>query len=292
MYNWLRDGFLPPNLPLRQDNETAFTTLKALQDSRPGVNNPFEPLETPRETSNIANDNRPKTIQKTHPRIPLPEYLLPPISLLAQPRHFGPPALFFSSRGGHSTSIVDRRGRSVLKGRVLWNSDRSQDTQAHLTPLGDVKRLEAFDVKGTRAILVAIRQGGIEAADMSDALLQPADLSRTSLPFFSSPNIVTGRRSNFVWRMGNPLEDVSSYFDPSPHGIAIKKDTVLPRKSATASRKIGPMKRSDAPKENEDNPSPPSGDETFFLGRWEDHVYLCERTADSFRILRISLLDT
>ncbi len=281
---------MPSNLPLRKDNENTFITLKALQDLRPGVSNPFEPLETLPESSNNASTSRPKVSQRTHPKIPLPEYLLSPISLLAQPRHFGPPALFFSSRGGHSTSIVDGRGRSVLKGRVLWDSDCSQDTQAHLAPLGDVKRLEAFDAKDSRTILVAIRQGGIEAADMSDALLRPADHSRTSLPFFASPNTATGRRRNVVWRLGNPLEDVSSYSDPPPRGITVKKDTVLPRKSATTSKKMRSMKRSDMPKERDDSPSPPSNDEIFFLGRWEDHVYLCERTADSFRILRISLL--
>ncbi|KAF8337515.1 uncharacterized protein EI90DRAFT_3043230 [Cantharellus anzutake] len=286
MYNWLRDGFLPPNLPLRQDNEATFITLRALQDSRPGVENPFAPSESNLEPF----PSKTTSANITSHRIPLPEYLLSPISLLAQPRHFGPPALFFSSRGGHITSIVDGRGRSVLKGKFIWNSDRSRDPQSPL-PLGDVRRLEAFDSKDNHAVLVAIRHGGIEAVNMSDALLQPADQSRTSLPFFNSPNIATSRRRNFVWRMGSPVEDVSSS-NLSNHGISSKRETALPRKSVTLSKKIGSMKRTDGTKENEESPLPLSDNEILFLGRWGDHVYLCERTADSFRILRLSLAES
>ena len=210
--------------------------------------------------------------------------LLPPMSLLSQPRHFGPPALFFSSRGGHSTTIVDARGRSVLKGRFIWSADDDDETygQAGAVKLGDVKRLEAFDVKD-RAVLVAMRQGGLEAVEFGDALLAPADHSRTLLPHFHPPTGSVNRRGPFVWRIGTPTSSSSgspplpSVLPKTPHRFHGKKQSTVLSKSPG---------RNDFSSAEQD--ADHHRDEVLFLGRKDDEVYLCERRSGMFRILRIS----
>lgn len=200
MQNWLRDGYLPPNLPLRREHETEFTTLKELLEAHPDAEALFslESSVPPSASSSRPQTPTPSTVPDPSmsnpdagpsPWIPVPNVLLPPTSLLQQPRYFGPPALFFTTRGGHSTAIVDARGRSVLKGRVMWSSDDSEEPDALVTSsvLGDVKRIEAFDTRDHRAVVVALRQGGLEAVDMGDALCQPGDESRPFLPMFLSP---------------------------------------------------------------------------------------------------------
>lgn len=208
--------------------------------------------------------------------------LLSPISLLSQPKHFGPPALFFSSRGGHSTTIVDARGRSVLRGRFLWSSDDDEDGSPHgYVRLGDVKRLEAFDVED-RAVLVAMRQGGLEVVDFGDALLLPADHSRTLFPHFHPPVSQVNRRGPFVWRIGTPISASSSTsslsslpFKPPTHRLHVKKQSTGPIK--TPGRDYSVSGEPDMER-----------DEVLFLGRKNDEVYICERRMGSFRILRLA----
>jgi len=206
--------------------------------------------------------------------------LLSPISLLSQPRHYGPPALFFSTRSGHSTAIVDARGRSVLKGRFIWTPDEDEDFTFVTGHLGDVKRLEAFDVRG-RAVLVAIRQGGMEVVDVGDALLRPADESRTALPNFNPPISNTGRRGSFIWKIGSPLNS-------SPVGPVT---SVLPKTPVTPSKKsnlgIGRSPgKPEFPVVGEDAEHR-MRDELLFLGRRDEDIYFCERNTASFRILRL-----
>ncbi|KAF7339814.1 GYF domain-containing protein [Mycena venus] len=204
MQAWYKDGLLPPDLPVRREEDTEYVLLKdlRLQSVDPAL--PFLVPPPPAQPSAAEQ-------AFTQPEKPL----LSPISLLAQPRHFGPPALFFSTRGGHSTAIVDARGRSVLKGRFVWSDDAENEGQgpdakpAPLGRMGDVKRLEAFDVKD-RSVLVAMRQGGLEAVDLSDALLKPADESRTVLPQFSPPPSNINRRGPFVWKIGTPVATSST----------------------------------------------------------------------------------
>ncbi|KAJ7857418.1 hypothetical protein B0H14DRAFT_3447871 [Mycena olivaceomarginata] len=69
----IKDGLLPPGLPVWKEEDTGYPSA---------AEQAFTQLEKP---------------------------LLSPISLLAQPRHSGPPALFFSIRGGHSTAIAAAR---------------------------------------------------------------------------------------------------------------------------------------------------------------------------------------
>ena len=144
MQSWFNDSFLPPDLRLRQETESEYTPLRELRRQSTDPNSPFRPpppgLRLP---DHVRQCNGPETVRcdGTNP-------LLEPISLLAQPKHFRPPALFLSSRGGHCTSIVDARGRSVLKGRFNWTLDDQMSQDQVFVPmrLGDVKHLEAFEV--------------------------------------------------------------------------------------------------------------------------------------------------
>ncbi|KAJ7225712.1 hypothetical protein GGX14DRAFT_640516 [Mycena pura] len=194
MQAWYKDGLLPPDLPVRREEDSDYILLKDLRLQSVDPSHPFRNPPPPAESSATAltfhGSEKP---------------LLSPLSLLAQPRHFGPPALFYSSRGGHSTAIVDARGRSVLKGRFMWSDEsETEDWKASPGRMGDVKRLEAFDIKN-RSVLVAMRQGGLEAVDLGDALLKPADESRTALPDFSPPPSNINRRGPFVWKIGTPV---------------------------------------------------------------------------------------
>ena len=265
MQTWYKDSLLPPDLPVRKEGETEFILLKDLRLQCIDPTHPFRSSPPPPNLGLVT-----LVQDSTKP-------LLTPISLLAQPKHFGPPALFYSSRGGHSTSVVDARGKSVLKSRFLWSEEHDGDDSTYQTSgrMGDVKRLEAFDVKD-RAVLVAMRQGGLEAVDLGDALLRPGDESRTVLPQFHSPQANTSRRGPFVWKIGTPV-----FSSPT-------SSTVLSSKTKGSHvRKPGPAtNRSSAGK-----PDYSADDDTFddilFLGRKDDDLYMCERNSGSFRILRL-----
>ena len=125
-------------------------------------------------------------------------------TLLAQAARYGPPALFFSSRGGHSTTIVDARGRLVLKGRFLWTNDEDDELMFSNSSgwLGDMKRIEAIDVKG-RSVLIVVRR---KAIDLSDALLKSADCSWMPLPHFDPPPSSINGQAPLVWKMGQSLK--------------------------------------------------------------------------------------
>lgn len=278
MHAWYRDALLPPDLPVRREEDTEFVLLKDLRQHCVDPSQPFGPALT-RTVSGEAVlntcDGKP---------------LLPPISLLSQPRLFGPPSLFFSSRGGHSTTIVDGRGRSVLKDRFMWTPDEmDMDGQTVSSGrLGDVKRLEAFDLQG-RSVLVAMRQGGFEAVGLSDALLRPADGSRDVLPHFTTPPFQMNRRKIFTWRIGSPV--------PSTTTTPVTATVTTPR---TYSRQSLPIKK--ACNAQGKSPAQPefgytevegehTGNEIMFLGRQDDNVYLCERYGETFRILRLSPQD-
>jgi len=183
--------------------------------------------------------------------------------------------LFFSSRGGHSTSIVDSRGRSVLKGKFFWSSDNSRDPKSSYGKMGDIKRLEALDLR-ERAVLVAMRQGGLEIVDLGDALLKPADKSRTILPHYNPPQTNINRRAPFVWKIGSPISN-AQLDEPMTEGQRIySKNSTGPKRSSAKSDSISNDVDMD------------SQDEVLFLGRKADELYFCERNAGSFRILRLS----
>jgi hypothetical protein len=274
MQAWYKDGLLPPDLPVRREEDDDYMVLKDLRLQCVDPTHPFRCPPAPSATTSIAATSY---LEGDKP-------LLAPISLLSQPRHFGPPALFFSSRGGHSTAIVDARGRSVLKGRFVWSSDEMDEEAkpAAMGRMGDVRRLEAFDVHD-RAVLVAMRRGGLEAVDLGDALLKPADESRTVLPQFSSPHSNTNRRAPFVWKIGTPVS-------ASPTSA-----TTLSSKGKGSYGSLGTKKLSSGSSKS------PSGrtefsagdveldtqDEVFFLGRKGNEIYFCERNAGFFRILRL-----
>lgn len=330
MQNWLRDGYLPPNLPLRREFETEFVTLKELQDAHPDAEALFflepEPADLPSASSSRPESPAP-VVENANagpsPWIPVPNVLLPPTSLLQQPRYFGPPALFFTTRGGHSTAIVDARGRSVLKGRVMWSNNDPDETETYSSSLvlGDVKRIEAFDTRDRRAVVVALRQGGLEAVDMGEALFQPGDESRPFFPMFVSPSSSTGRRKNWIWYLGGAVEDVSTHLSSlgSLGNVQQRRETALGRRSLPASQKrpatVGASsgstlnqqqqqnrkRRDTEAREREDGRNAPRStqlstslspdEDILFLGRNRDRVYMCERNADSFRILRLSPLE-
>ncbi|TFK41007.1 hypothetical protein BDQ12DRAFT_733353 [Crucibulum laeve] len=269
MQAWYKDGLLPPDLPVRREEETEFMLLKDLRLQSVDPTQPFRSpalISTPAFSVEVQESEKP---------------LLPPISLLSQPRHFGPPALFFSSRGGHSTAIVDVRGRSVLKGRFIWSNDEpGEDSKpSSVNKMGDVKRLEAFDVKN-RSVLVAMRQGGLEAVDLGDALLKPADESRTALPQFHPPPNIINRRAPFVWKIGSPITSPSTAMESNPS----KYKASANKKPSIGSTKV-PAGRTDTLNGDSDVDIQ---DEVLFLGRKDDEIYICERNAGSFRILRLS----
>ncbi|KAG6842533.1 hypothetical protein C0991_000059 [Blastosporella zonata] len=274
MQAWYKDGLLPLDLPVRREEDDPYILLKDLRLQSVDPTHPFRSppppvTHTSTELYTARDAERP---------------LLQPISLLAQPRHFGPPALFFSSRGGHSTAIVDARGRSVLKGRFLWSSDEQDEDikPVMMGRMGDIKRLEALDVDD-RAVLVAMRQGGLEAVDLSDALLRPADESRTVLPQFAPPASNINRRAPFVWKIGTPVSAspttatvLSSKGKGSYSHLPSKKSNTGPTKSPAVRSEfsLGDVEQD-------------SHDEVLFLGRKDDEIYFCERNSGSFRILRL-----
>ncbi|KIY72778.1 hypothetical protein CYLTODRAFT_417559 [Cylindrobasidium torrendii FP15055 ss-10] len=268
MQAWYKDGLLPPDLPVRREEDDDFTLLKDLRLQSVDPAHPFR--------ASPANPQlEPPSIFQ-----PSDKPFLKPISLLAQPRHFGPPALFFSSRGGHSTTIVDNRGRSVLKGRFMWTKDEEDVKAPSFGRMGDVKRLEAFDIRD-RAVLVAMRQGGLEVVDLSDALLKPADESRTALPQFNPPASSYNRRGPYVWKMGMPISGGSTL--PPSKGKSSLSPLPSKRTNASASRSpSGKIEFGPGSSESE------MQDEVLFLGRKADQLFICERNAGAFRILRLS----
>ncbi|KAG2023310.1 hypothetical protein CC2G_000978 [Coprinopsis cinerea AmutBmut pab1-1] len=271
MQAWYKQGLLPPDLPIRREEDEEFTLLKELRLQSVDPAQPFSFPPTPPPPPPV-------------PPPPAEKPLLSPISLLAQPRHFGPPALFFSSRGGHSTTVVDSRGRSVLKGKFVWTNDDDSEDSKVTSKMGDIKRLEAFDVQD-RSVLVALRQGGLEAVDLCDALLRPADESRTVLPHYSPPLSTTNRRPPFVWKIGTPIAA-----SPTPFSALTSQRPktgfghLSGRKSSVSSGKtvVGRSDVHTVPGDLEPT------DEVFFVGRKEDEIYFCERNAGSFRILRLA----
>ncbi|KAG0709019.1 hypothetical protein DFH29DRAFT_890173 [Suillus ampliporus] len=267
MQAWYKDGLLPPDLPVRKEDDKEFMLLKDLRQQCVDPSHPFRSAPPPSSTQHA-----PSTLDAAKP-------LLPPISLLVQPRHFGPPALFFSSRGGHSTSIVDARGRAVLKGRFVWSVDNDDDSKM-IPRMGDVKRVEAFDVKD-RSVLVAMRQGGLEAMDFGDALLKPADESRTLLPQFAPPPSNINRRGPFVWKIGTPI--ASSTSGAAALSSKTKASGYLGRKPSHTTGKSPAKAEFNGTGDGDGE----STDEVLFLGRQGDEVYICERNTGAFRILRL-----
>lgn len=271
MQSWYKDSFLPLDLPVRRDTEAEYISLQDLRLQSVDPNNPFRsaplPLASPptpitQPSGSVAKEGGP---------------LLHPISLLAQPKHYGPPALFFSSRGGHSTAIVDARGRSVLKGRFFWSIDDETDTHPIVNgKLGDIKRVEAFDVRN-RAVIVALRQGGLEAVDIGDALLAPADESRTFIPDYHVPIGSISRRGTFVWRIGAPVSMPAVSYSRDSTNTALQ----LVRKKQSSTKP-------DSQSLGFDDGDGSFNEEVLFLGRNDDNVYFCERNAASFRILRLA----
>lgn len=274
MQTWYKDGLLPLDLPVRREEDDEYIMLK---DLRLQAVDPSFPFRSPPVLGppNIGASGSTPALPLVDPAKPL----LSPISLLSQPRHFGPPALFFSSRGGHSTTIVDARGRSVLRGRFLWSADDEEEGSPYgMARLGDVKRLEAFDV-ADRAVLVAMRQGGLEVVDFGDALLQPADHSRTNFPHFHPPSSAVNRRGPFVWRIGTPLSHTAS-----TTSLSSFPSKPLHRKKQSA----GPIRASGRSDLSGSGEADAERDEVLFLGRKDNEVYICERRMGSFRILRLA----
>ena len=296
MQSWFKDGFLPPDLPVRRETQTEYILLRDLRRQSIDPNSPFRP---PPPGLRLPDHVR----QHSKPDIVRPDGvnpLLEPISLLAQPKHFGPPALFFSSRGGHSTSIVDARGRSVLKGRFNWTLDDEASQNQNTVPmrLGDVKHLEAFEVDRTaRAVVVAFRQGGIEAVDIADAIMTPGDGCRTVYPYFNPPPNTINRRKTFVWRVGDEVEggggDLCRETDGSRNGCAVDppSDTIavsvlgghhhFARKAAMTRGVGGDIL---------DDDREPGAEGLLVIGRDKDKVYFCDRRAGTFRLMCLTTM--
>ncbi|KAL5535319.1 hypothetical protein ACEPAF_3413 [Sanghuangporus sanghuang] len=273
MQTWYKDGLLPPDLPVRREEDQDYILLKDLRSQSVDPTHPFRPPPPPLKSFSLpAEPVKP---------------LLDPISLLTQDRRYGPPALFFTSRGGHSTSVVDARGRSVLRGRLHWSIDEEEDLSVYGNRLGDVKRLEPFDV-GKTTVVAAVRQGGLEVTDVVDALTTPGDFSRPVLPNFKLHPSAISRRGPFVWRVGSPL----SAFAVGP----VSSDKSLSAASTGKKQGLGLGKSSsvknDSALGNADDYEGHQHEELLYLGRVADTVYFCERSNGSFRILRLCPFST
>jgi len=259
MQSWFQDGLLPLDLPVRREDDTEFTLLKDLRQLSLDPTRPFHPNPshtTPQELSQQA--------LRPHPA----ESLLPPVSLLAQLRQYGPPALFFTSRGGHSTSIVDVRGKPVLKGRFMWTPDASGERHVY-APLGDVKRLELFDVKD-KAVIVALRQTGLEITYVADGLHQQEDTNNSDPLQFNQQS----RRRHFIHRVGTELVDETQTQRPST-----ATSTTSPKNS------ISYFYQTKSERLHFSMEELWSEDELLFLGRNDDTIYLCEKCRGHFRFL-------
>jgi hypothetical protein len=297
MQSWFKDGFLPPDLPVRQETETEYILLEDLRRQSVDPNSPFRPPPPGLRLPDHVRQHRKPEIVRLDGINPL----LEPISLLAQPKHFGPPALFFSSRGGHSTSIVDARGRSVLKGRLNWTLDDQISQNQDFVPvrLGDIKHLEAFEVdQAARAVVVAFRQGGIEAVDVGDAIMTPGDGCRTIYPYFDPPPNTINRRETFVWRVGDdvyagtrgkisevrnlPGETDGSVGEPSNDTIAVSAlggHHHFGRKAPVIRGVGGDLL---------DDDREPGLEDLLVIGRDKRKVYFCDRRAGTFRLLSLA----
>ena len=303
MQSWFNDGFLPPDLPVRRESETEYILLRDLRRQSIDPNSPFRPpppgLKLP---DHVRQYSKPEIVQLdgTNP-------LLDPISLLTQPKHFGPPALFFSSRGGHSTSIVDARGRSVLKGRFKWTSDDQVSQNQIFVPmrLGDVKHLEAFEVdQAARAVVVAFRQGGIEAVDVGDAIMTPGDGCRTVYPYFDPPPNTINRRKTYMWRVGDDVyagtrgkvsevRGLPGETDDSRNGSLgdVPSDAITISAPALGGHhhfgRKAPVTRGVGGDPLEDDRERGLED-LLVIGRDKDKVYFCDRRAGTFRLLSLA----
>ena len=176
----------------------------------------------------------------------------------------------------------------MLKGKFVWTDDNSEDALKAPTKMGDIKRLEAFDVQD-KSVLVAMRQGGLEVVDLRDALLKPADESRTILPHYTAPSGEINRRPPFVWRSGTPISVASS---STPFSALSQKSKsgfgghLTGRKTSVSSGKATGGGKADAGGSDPTDPEPVDG--VFFVGRNDDEIYVCEKNAGSFRILRLA----
>lgn len=152
--------------------------------------------------------------------------------------------------------------------------------------MGDTNRIEAFDV-GDRSVFVALRQGGIEALDVGEALLEPGDESRTEIPAYrvQLPG-GTSRRSPWIWKLGTSVAAVNA---PAP---STSTTTTSGAAAENGKRRAGGRRQGES---NDD--SNPFADSPFaflsdegmiFLARQGDSVYLCERNAGKFRLLKLS----
>ena len=146
--------------------------------------------------------------------------------------------------------------------------------------MGDVKHLETLDIR-ERAILVAMRQGGLEVVDVGDALLKPADESRTILPHYN-PQTNISRRAPFVWKIGTPIVNtqLNELVNESGRIHDSKKASTGPKRNSSGK-----------PDTTSSDFNMDPQDEVLFLGRKEDEIYFCERNVGSFRILRLSTTD-
>ncbi|QRW05289.1 hypothetical protein RhiLY_04288 [Ceratobasidium sp. AG-Ba] len=140
--------------------------------------------------------------------------------------------------------------------------------------MGDTQRVEAFDVDG-RAVLVALRQGGIEATDVGQALLEPADESRTALPNYKVAPGAISRRSPYVWRLGTAVTSAGDLFG-STNGKRRAGGTGASGKKRTASSKQNgsshvAIHANDSGDESDIYIAPE--EEVIFLAREQDNVY-------------------
>lgn len=269
MQTWYKEGFLPPDLPVRREEDTEFIQLKDLRAQCVDPTHPFRTPPPPMKTDGLLPEEA--------------KPLLDPLSLLTQARRYGPPALFYTTRGGHSTSIVDARGRSVLRGRLRWTIDDDDSYNVYGGgKLGDVKRLEAFDIRDG-AVIIAVRKGGLEALDIEDALVNPGDHSRSVLPNYKPSQSNISRRPPFVWKVGSPL----SAFASGPVSSEKPATALTPGKKYSLGLGGKSPAKSEFALGNADDYEGRQEEELLFLGRVENDIYFCERSNGSFRVLRL-----
>ncbi|KAF8761114.1 GYF domain [Rhizoctonia solani] len=153
------------------------------------------PSQTPAQTQPSSSTSQ--TTSKPNPPDPFKptKALLKPLSLLAQPRHFGSGAvLLLSRRTQHNDRR--RRGRPVLKGRIHWSSN---------------------DAMGTRSASRRRDRG----AGRGRSAVGARDESRTAVPAYRvAVSGGTSRRAPWVWKLGTSVSALGNSAVDTPQPSA------------------------------------------------------------------------
>ena len=110
---------------------------------------------------------------------------------------------------GNAAGTVVNQGRisATSGGYVVLVGAQVVNDGSVTAPLGDVRRLELFDIKD-KAVIVALRQTGLEITHVSDGLHAQDDASNSSDPLHGLSS-QSSRRRHFIHRVGADIVEVA-----------------------------------------------------------------------------------